>query len=82
MVKGKKVREQGKIRLSNYFKQFNDGDRVSIVLEKGVSASVPKRLQGRSGIVSGSRGNYKLIKLNDGNKEKLFIVHPVHLKKL
>ena len=82
MVKGKRIREQGKIKLSNYFQSFNDGDRVCIVAEKGLASAVPKRLQGRSGTVFGTRGNYKVIKLNDGNKEKTFIVHPVHLKKL
>ena len=82
MVKGKKVREKGKIKLSEYFKELKDGDRVCIVQEKGVVHSFPKRLQGKSGIVEKSRGNYKIIKLNDGNKEKTFIVHPVHLKKI
>ena len=82
MVKGKRIREKGKVKLSDYFRKFSDGDRVSIVREKGITSSFPKRLQGRSGIVFGSRGNYKLIKLNDGNKEKTFIIHPVHLKKI
>jgi large subunit ribosomal protein L21e len=82
MVKGKRVREKGKIKLSSYFEKINDGDRVSIVEEKSVASSFPKRLQGRSGIVAGERGKFKLIKLMDGKKEKTFIVHPVHLKKL
>lgn len=82
MVKGKRIREKGKIKLSEYFKKLSDGDRVCIVEEKSVCSSFPKRLQGRSGVVSGSRGNSKIIKLSDGNKEKTFIIHPVHLKKL
>jgi len=82
MVKGKRIREKGKIRLSNYFKQFNEGDRVSLVEEKSVVCSFPKRLQGRSGVVTGDQGKFKKIKLMDGNKEKTLIVHPVHLKKL
>lgn len=82
MVKGKKVREKGKIKLSEYFKILNDGDRVCIVQEKGVCSSFPKRLQGKSGVITASRGSHKIVKLNDGNKEKIFIVHPVHLKKI
>ena len=82
MVKGKKIREKGKIKLSEYFKKLDNGDRVCIVQEKGISFSFPKRLQGKTGIVQSSRGNFKIVKLNDGNKEKIFIVHPVHLKKI
>jgi large subunit ribosomal protein L21e len=82
MVKGKRIREKGKIKLSEYLKELNDGDRVCIVEEKSVCSSFPKRFQGRSGVVASSRGKYKVVKLNDGNKEKTFIVHPVHLKKL
>ena len=82
MVKGKRVREKGKIKLSEYFKTLSKGDRVSIVQEKGIVSSFPARLQGRSGVVIESKGKYKVIKLNDGNKEKTFIIHPVHLKKL
>jgi len=82
MVKAKKIREKGKIKLSQYFKKLNDGDRVCIVQEKTVCSSFPTRLQGKSGIITTSRGNYKVVKLNDGNKEKNFIIHPVHLKKL
>lgn len=82
MAKGKRIREQGKIKLSEYFKTLNDGDRVCIVREKSVCSSFSTRLQGKSGVVIASKGNYKIVKLNDGNKEKTFIIHPVHLKKL
>jgi len=82
MVKGKRVREKGKIKLSEYFKTLSNGDRVSIVRERGVVSAFPTRLQGRSGVVIESKGNYKVIKLSDGNKEKTFVIHPVHLKKL
>ncbi len=82
MVKGKKVREKGKIKFSEYFKKLNEGDRVCIVQEKGVCFSFPKRLQGKSGMIADTRGKYKVIKINDGKKEKTIIVHPVHLKKI
>ena len=82
MATAKKIREKGKIRLSRYFTTFSEGDRVSVVAEKSVSNSFPKRLQGRSGVVMGKRGSHAVIKLKDKNKEKTFIIHPVHLKKL
>ena len=82
MAKGKKIREKGKIRLSSYFKKIDDGDFVAINMDKGLNCSVPARFQGRSGVVVGERGKSKLVQIRDGRKEKIFIVHPVHLNKL
>tara|TARA_Y100000310_G_scaffold345856_1_gene471544 strand:- start:20351 stop:20599 length:249 start_codon:yes stop_codon:yes gene_type:complete len=82
MIKGKKIREKGKIKLSEYFKKIKDGAAVSIVVESGVNYSFPKRINGKSGKVLGSRGKFKLVGLKDGNKIKTFIIHPIHLKKL
>lgn len=82
MVKGKRIREKGKIKLSEYFKVLQNGDRVSIVEEKGVVSSFPKKLQGLSGVVVADKGDHKVVQLNDKNKVKTYIIHPVHLKKL
>jgi ribosomal protein L21E len=82
MAKGKNIREKGKIRLSDYFNELSEGDRVCVCREKTVCSSFPKRLQGRSGVISGKRGRYNLVKLSEGRKEKMFIVHPIHLKKI
>ena len=80
--KRKKIREKGKLSLSSYFKKLEDGDSVALVINKGIRTSFPKRLQGYSGKVTGSRGKFKLVEIKDGNKLKTFIIHPVHLKKL
>jgi ribosomal protein L21E len=81
-MKGKKIRNKGKVKISGYFKKVSDGDRVAIISELGVSSSFPKRLQGRGGVVIGTRGNFKLVEIKEGGKIKKYIVHPVHLKKL
>jgi len=80
--RAKKIRDRGKIKLSSYFKIIEDGARVAVVDERGVRMSFPKRLRGMSGIVKGSRGKFKEILIKDGNKEKTFVIHPVHLKVL
>jgi ribosomal protein L21E len=82
MVRQKNVREKGKIKLSDYFREFKEGDRVAVVSELAVQPKFPKKLQGRSGVVSGKRGNSYIVKINDLNKQKRYIIHPVHLKKL
>lgn len=80
--RAKKIRDKGKIRLSSYFKNVEDGQRVAIVDERGVRVNFPHRLRGMSGKVTGARGKFKEVVIKDGGKEKLFIVHPVHLKVL
>lgn len=82
MLKRKLVREKGKIKLSSYFQKFKEGDRVAVRRELSKQPKFPKRLQGRSGIVSGKRGNSYTVKINDISKEKMYIIHPIHLKKL
>jgi len=82
MLKRKSVREKGKVRLSDYFQKFEKGNRVAVKRELSLHPKFPKKLQGRSGIVSGKRGTYYIIKINDLKKEKTYIIHPVHLKKL
>lgn len=82
MIKRKAVREKGKIRLSNYFQKFDKGERVAIKMELSLRPKFPKRLQGRSGVVEKKRGSHYIIKINDLNKEKTYIIHPVHLRRL
>lgn len=80
--RAKKIRDKGKLRLSSYFKAIEDGERVAVIDERGVSFSFPQRLRGMSGKVVKSRGKFKEVLIKDGNKEKMFVIHPVHLKVL
>lgn len=82
MGKSKKIRQRGKISLSDYFRIYKVGDTVAVVKEKSVSSSYPERIVGKTGKVVASRGRSKIVELNDGNKVKQFIIHPVHLKKI
>ena len=82
MAKGKQIREKGKLRFSEYFKNISDGENVALNIDEGVRVSFPRRYQGRSGKVVGERGKFKIVQIKDGRKEKNFIIHPVHLKKL
>ena len=82
MINRKNQREKGKIKLSNYFQKFKSGERVAVVKELAVQPRFPAKLQGRSGVVKGKRGSSYLVKIKDLNKEKDYIIHPVHLKRL
>ncbi len=78
----KNVREKGKVRLSEYFKKLKEGDRVSVVRELTMRKNFPDRIQGRAGVVEGKRGKAYIVRINDINKEKVYIIEPIHLKKL
>ncbi len=82
MIKRKRQREHGKIKLSKYFQDFKKGDKVAVVRELAVQPKFPKQLQGRVGVVESKRGRSYIIKIKDLNKEKTYIIHPVHLRGL
>ena len=82
MVKRKKMSERGKIQLSKYFQEIASGESVAVIKERSIASSFPERLQGRTGIVIGKRGRAYVVKIKDLDKEKTFIIEPIHLKKI
>ncbi|MCK4647375.1 50S ribosomal protein L21e [Candidatus Pacearchaeota archaeon] len=82
MVKRKAIRTRGKVQLSKYFQELEKGDFVSVTMERAVRSNFPKRVQGRTGIVEGKRGKAYMIKIKDRDKEKKFLIEPIHLKKI
>lgn len=83
MSRKKKIRERGKIKFSEYFKELKPGEKVALKAEQSLNASFPKRMQGRTGKVVEKRGkNSYLVKAKDLEKEKLFIVPAIHLKRI
>ena len=81
-MKKKKVRTKGKISFSRYFQDFKEGDIVSVVRELAIKANFPERLQGRTGVIESKRGRVYFVKIKDQNKEKKFLIEPIHLKKI
>lgn len=82
MVRRKAVRTRGKLQLSRYFQELKKGDVISVIREPSVNFSFPERLQGRTGVVEGKRGQACIVKIKDQAMEKLFIIPPIHLKKI
>ena len=78
----KNIKQRGKISLTRFFQKFVEGDRVILVAEPAVHKGMyHPRHHGRQGIVQKKRGDCYEVLVKDINKEKKFIVHPVHLKK-
>jgi large subunit ribosomal protein L21e len=82
MLKRKNIKAKGKLRLSQYFQEFKDGERVAVVREQSLNPQFPHRMQGRSGVIVGKKGNSYLVDIMDFNEKKTFIIEPIHLKKL
>ena len=81
-MKKKSIRSRGKIQFSRYFQELEEGDKVAVVKELSVPSSFPDRYQGRTGEVEGKRGRSYIIKIKDNDKEKRFIIQPIHLRKI
>ena len=60
---------------------FDVGQRVHLSIEPSIhKGDYPLKYVGKTGIVRGSRGRCYEVTINDKGKEKLLIIHPVHLK--
>ena len=82
MSKGKRIRTRGKTPLSRQFQNLKKGDSIAVIKELSVASSFPDRLQGRTGVISEKRGGSYVIVIMEGDKEKKFIIEPVHLKRM
>jgi ribosomal protein L21E len=82
MVNRKSLRTRGKIRFSEKFKILENGQRVAVVLEQSSPVEIPKRMQGRTGIVLERRGSQYIVEICDQKKPKKYIIDPVHLKRI
>ena len=81
-MRRKPVRTRGKTSLSRHFQKLEKGDSVAIVREPAVQSSFPIRLQGRTGLIESKRGKTYIVKIKDCNKEKRFLIEPIHLRKI
>ena len=78
----KRIRTRGKLQLSRYFQKLKEGDRVGVVKEMSLERGFPERLQGRTGVIESKRGRSYVINIKDQEKEKKFIIKPIHLKRM
>lgn len=79
----KNIRTKGKISITKYFQTLDVGERVILKMEPAVHSGMYfHRFHGKVGTVFGKKGTCYEVKIKDFNKEKLLIVHPVHLKRV
>ena len=78
----KKTKQKSKIQLSKYFQKIMPGEVVAISRNPSVRSDFPERIQGRTGVVDSQKGRYYVVKIKDMKKEKIYIIEPIHLKKI
>ena len=78
----KGIKEKGKISISNYLNDFKENERVLLKAEPAVQDGMYfPRFHGKTGIIVGKEGSCYKILIKDFKKEKIVVVHPVHLRR-
>ena len=75
--------ERSRLNISRVMHDYEEGDRVAIVLDGGQQMGMPhRRFQGRTGFIQGRQGKAWVVAVKDGNMQKTVIARPEHLRPL
>ena len=78
-----KFKASRKLKITDVLKELSIGEKVAIVTNPSYHYGMPfRRFHGKVGEVIGKRGRSYLVKFKDGNKEKVQIIAPAHLKSM
>jgi large subunit ribosomal protein L21e len=79
----KPVKQRGKVSIRRFLQKFQPGDKVLLKVDPSCHKGLYfPRFHGRVGVIEGKRGSAYEVKLMDRDKPKIFIVSPVHLRKV
>ena len=79
----KPARLKGKFSIRKFLQKFEPGEKVQLQVDPSYQKGLYfPRFHGRMGVVKGKRGRCYEVVVKDGGKQKIFIVNPVHLKKV
>ena len=77
----KKVRKRGISPLGRLMVDYEEGQRVDIVIDPSFHRGMPhRRYQGRTGVVTGIRGRGVIVDVKLGKAIKTLIIRPEHLQ--
>jgi large subunit ribosomal protein L21e len=81
-ILSKTPRTKGMTPITHEFREFDVGEKVSVVIDPAVHYGMPHmRFQGKTGVVTGKQGRAFVVDLYVGNKLKTVVARPEHLKK-
>lgn len=79
----KNIKDRGKINITKFLQNFDLNDKVSLSADSSYQDGMyHPRFHGKTGKVCGKQGKCYYISINDGDKQKKLLVHPVHLRKV
>ena len=79
----KGIRQRGKVTITKYLQKFKLGDKVYLGIEPAIDKGIySARFVGKTGVIKKQSGRCYGVAIKDGDKEKLLIVHPIHLKRV
>ncbi len=79
----RRVSERGRVSIRDYLQHLQVNDYVVLKINSSVHEGMfLPRFYGRTGMVTGKRGDCYRVTFMDGNKEKAVYVHPIHLQKM
>ncbi len=79
----KSPRMKGKISIRKYLQEFQQGDVVCLKIEPSFHKGMFfPRYYGKTGTIDGKQGKCYKVSFVDGHKEKMLLVHPLHLVKM
>ncbi|MBP1929722.1 large subunit ribosomal protein L21e [Methanolinea mesophila] len=77
----KDLRRRGIVPVTAVIQQFEIGQKVHVVCEPSIQKGMPnRRFHGKTGTVMGQRGRAWVLSIRDGDKDKVVIARPQHLK--
>ncbi len=75
------MRTRGLGSLSTVLIDYEEGDRVNIVIDPGVHKGMPhRRYHGLTGVVTGKRGRGIEVDVKQGKAIKSLIIRPEHIR--
>lgn len=78
----KKPRARGLSPITLEMQRFDVGQKVNIVIDPSVHKGMPfSRFHGKTGTVLAERGRAYEVAVKEGNKMKMVVARPQHLKK-
>ena len=77
------IRDKGKVSIRKYLQSFKIGDKVQLTINPSVHEGLYfPRFHGNKGTIKYKRGECYIVVVNDRNKAKNIVVHPVHLTRI
>ena len=77
----KDLRKRGMAPVTSIMQEFEEGQKVHIVVDSSVQKGMPhRRFHGRTGQIIGKQGRAWVLEINDGRSIKTVVARPQHLK--